>query len=273
VHSSRVRTLSRLVPPIAAVILLPSAIAATTSQDAGILLSQGKPVVTSTNESASLTGAKAVDGNSSTRWASAVSADPQWLRVDLGRPVTVHRVKLDWEAAYAKKYRLEISDDGTHFTTIAAIDNGDGKTDDLAGLSAHGRFLRFVGLTRATKYGYSFWEISAFGTPDSAGDNQAPTVPQNLQAGAPTSTSVTLDWQASTDNVGVTGYDILRNGQVVATRGEPAGAAGLPLPPSRDGPRLRRVPLLRPAVTGACPRDRQPSIAGYGRTELAVKTW
>src|SRR5436309_1745977 len=95
VPSPRVRTLTRLIPPIAVIIMLPSAIAATTAQDADILLSQGKPVATSTNESSSLNGAKAVDGNSSTRWASAVSADPQWLRVDLGRAVTVHRVKLD----------------------------------------------------------------------------------------------------------------------------------------------------------------------------------
>ena len=38
---------------------------------------------------------------------------------------------LNWEAAYAKKYRIEVSDDGTNFTTAATVDSGDGKTDDL----------------------------------------------------------------------------------------------------------------------------------------------
>ncbi len=41
-------------------------------------------------------------------------------------------------------------------------------------------------------------------------DSQAPTVPTGLR-GAATGTSVTLNWTASTDNVGVTAYDIYRN--------------------------------------------------------------
>jgi chitodextrinase len=196
--------------------LLSSAVALP-AHAADVLLSQGKPVVNSTSESTSLTGDKAVDGNSKSRWASAVSADPQWLRVDLGQPSTVNRVKLDWEAAYAKKYRLEISDDGVAFTTIATVDNGDGKTDDLPGLSAHGRYLRLVGTTRATKYGYSLWEIQAFGTSDSTGDTQAPSAPTGLGTGATTANSIALTWSPSTDNVGVTGYDVLRDGQPAAT--------------------------------------------------------
>ncbi|KAA2261549.1 alkaline phosphatase [Solihabitans fulvus] len=184
---------------------------------ADILLSQGKPVATSTVEKPSLSGDKAVDGDTTTRWASAVSADPQWLRVDLGQPSTVHRVQLNWEAAYAKKYRIEISDDGVHFSVVTTVDNGRGGTDTLSGLNAHGRYLRFVGTTRATKYGYSLWEIQAFGTADSTGDTQPPTRPTGLTTGAVTANSVALSWSPSTDNVGVVGYDVLRAGQVVAT--------------------------------------------------------
>ncbi|AWS48771.1 fibronectin type III domain-containing protein [Streptosporangium sp. 'caverna'] len=50
-----------------------------------------------------------------------------------------------------------------------------------------------------------------------SGDRQAPTVPGNLTVTAKTATSVTLSWSASTDNVGVTGYQVLRNGTAVAT--------------------------------------------------------
>ncbi len=215
--STRLRTLTRFTPVIAVIALLPSAIAAAgPTQAADVLLSQGKPVATSTVESSSYAGAKAVDGSATTRWASAEGADPQWLRVDLGQAAAVHRVVLNWEAAYAKKYRIEVSDDGTTFTTAAAVDNGDGKTDDLS-LTAHGRYVRFVGLTRATSYGYSFWEMQVFGSTDSSGDTQAPTTPTGLTAGTATATSVTLTWNAATDNVGVAGYDVLRNGAPVAT--------------------------------------------------------
>ncbi|WP_347219805.1 endonuclease [Chryseobacterium sp.] len=39
-------------------------------------------------------------------------------------------------------------------------------------------------------------------------DNQAPTTPTNLTTNTPTSNSISLSWTASTDNVGVTTYDI-----------------------------------------------------------------
>lgn len=42
-------------------------------------------------------------------------------------------------------------------------------------------------------------------------DNEAPTTPTNLVGSNITSNSVTLNWDASTDNIGVTGYDIYRN--------------------------------------------------------------
>ncbi|RUT36321.1 alpha-amylase [Paenibacillus zeisoli] len=48
----------------------------------------------------------------------------------------------------------------------------------------------------------------------SAGDTIAPTVPTNVK-GTATTTSIALEWTASTDNVGVTGYDIY-SGSVVA---------------------------------------------------------
>ncbi|MFL9834665.1 endonuclease [Chryseobacterium terrae] len=49
-----------------------------------------------------------------------------------------------------------------------------------------------------------------WGTPTT--DTQAPTAPANLIANNPTSSTVDLSWTASTDNVGVTGYDVYANG-------------------------------------------------------------
>ncbi|HEY3766461.1 MAG TPA: alkaline phosphatase family protein [Gaiellales bacterium] len=52
------------------------------------------------------------------------------------------------------------------------------------------------------------------------GDTQAPSVPQNVSALANGPTSVTVTWSPSSDNVGVTGYDIFRNGAKLKTVGQ-----------------------------------------------------
>lgn len=49
------------------------------------------------------------------------------------------------------------------------------------------------------------------GTP---ADTQAPTAPGNLSTSNVTSSSATLSWSASSDNVGVTGYDVYANGSL-----------------------------------------------------------
>ena len=50
------------------------------------------------------------------------------------------------------------------------------------------------------------------------GDTQAPTGPSSLSATATSSSSVQLSWPAATDNVGVAGYRVFRNGtQVIET--------------------------------------------------------
>ena len=48
-------------------------------------------------------------------------------------------------------------------------------------------------------------------------DTQSPSVPTNLSAFAGSATQVNLNWAASTDNVGVTGYTVYRNGSSIGT--------------------------------------------------------
>jgi chitodextrinase len=55
---------------------------------------------------------------------------------------------------------------------------------------------------------------SATGTPP---DTEAPTVPANLTATAISSSQINLTWNASTDNIGVTGYKIFRDSSQVGT--------------------------------------------------------
>lgn len=60
------------------------------------------------------------------------------------------------------------------------------------------------------------------------GDTQAPTAPTGLTSPAKTSSSVSLSWGASTDNVGVTAYDIYSGAnQVLSVSGTSGTVSGL----------------------------------------------
>ncbi|MER7546531.1 glycosyl hydrolase family 18 protein [Spirillospora sp. NPDC127506] len=64
------------------------------------------------------------------------------------------------------------------------------------------------------------------GTP--GGDTQAPTAPTGLRSTGKTATSVSLAWNAATDNVGVTGYDVYNGGAKAASvTGTSADIGGL----------------------------------------------
>lgn len=91
-----------------------------------------------------------------------------------------------------------------------------------------------AGLSADTAYRYmvqaydAAGNVSALSSPvdtrtlPNGGDTTPPSVPVNLTVGTRTSSSIALSWTASTDNVGVTGYQVLRNGAVVGT---PAGTS------------------------------------------------
>lgn len=55
------------------------------------------------------------------------------------------------------------------------------------------------------------------GTTERTGDTIAPTAPSNLLATTGGTNEVSLSWTASMDDVGVTGYDVYRNGTPVGT--------------------------------------------------------
>jgi beta-glucanase (GH16 family) len=59
--------------------------------------------------------------------------------------------------------------------------------------------------------------VAVYNKAPGGGDVTPPSTPTGLTASGTTSTSTNLSWTASTDNVGVTGYDVLRNGTPVAT--------------------------------------------------------
>jgi len=115
----------------------------------------------SASERADLGPAQAIDHDENTRWSSGFS-DDQFLVLDYGHTVTVNRVHIDWERAHANQYELQMSSDGSNWTTIKSVLNSQGGSEDWTGLSGQGRYLRMKGIQRSSGYGYSIFEIQAF---------------------------------------------------------------------------------------------------------------
>ncbi|MEU0156547.1 discoidin domain-containing protein [Micromonospora fulviviridis] len=122
-----------------------------------------RPVTASSIQGAVFPAPDAVDGNRDSRWSSEAS-DAQWIRVDLGSRQAVCRVVLNWEAAYGRAYRLELSDDGRTWSTLYRQDAGKGGTETISA-SGVGRYLRLYGTRRATRHGYSLWELRVYTRP------------------------------------------------------------------------------------------------------------
>ncbi len=148
----------------AAVVLLAGAIVTIVTIPAGAattLLSQDRPATASSTESGAFPASAAVDGNTGTRWSSQFS-DPQWIQVDLGATATVSQVVLNWEAAYATAFQIQVSNDASTWTSIYSTTSGTGGTQTLT-ISGSGRYVRIYGTSRATPYGYSLWEFQVYG--------------------------------------------------------------------------------------------------------------
>src|SRR5690349_3812406 len=141
-----------------------AAVTLTANAASETLLSPNRPATASSVEASSFGPEKAFDGKSTTRWASAGGADPQWIQVDLGATSTVAHVDLRWEAAYGRAYRIQVSTDGSNWRQVYSTATGDGGTDDLTGLNAAGRYVRLTGTARGTQWGYSLYEFKVYGT-------------------------------------------------------------------------------------------------------------
>ncbi|MGY3340657.1 hypothetical protein ACVW0K_006756 [Streptomyces filamentosus] len=158
---TRARTAASLVSLGALLAASLTTLAAAPASAAETLLSQGKTATASTTEGAGFPASAAVDGDPGTRWASQWS-DGQWLQVDLGRTATVSRIVLNWEAAHATAYDIQLSDDGTTWRTVKSVTGSDGGTDEIA-VSGTGRHVRLQGVTRSGGYGLSLWEFKVYG--------------------------------------------------------------------------------------------------------------
>ncbi|MBO0932008.1 cellulase family glycosylhydrolase [Fibrella aquatilis] len=99
---------------------------------------------------------------------------------------------------------------GTCIIPANTTTDGDYRSSTFS-LSAGQQILRVNRLTGVDAQ-YTYADL-AVGTPDT----QAPTVPGSLALFSKTDSTVTVQWGAATDNEGIRGYELSRNGTVVGT--------------------------------------------------------
>jgi hypothetical protein len=162
------------------------------------------------------------DGNANTYWESNNNAFPQWLQVDLGTSTQVNQAILKLPPATAWNTRTQTlsiqgSTNGTSFSDLKASagysfnpSSGNAVTIDFTAASARFVRLNFTGNTAWPAGQLS--ELEIYGPV--SGDSQAPGAPGGLAYTQPASGQIRLTWNASADNVGVTGYDVYANGQL-----------------------------------------------------------
>jgi len=137
---------------------------ATPSDDANFALNQS--TLASSTEVSSATG-RAVDGNLNTFWQSGVissSASQAWLRAQLhaSTPVIIDRVVVKWHQTYfAKEYDVQISDNGTSWTTVHTNNAGAIGTQNLSFTATSARYVRLY-MRKNNKANYRVAEFEVY---------------------------------------------------------------------------------------------------------------
>lgn len=116
---------------------------------------------------------EANDNNKGSRWWSSTDApmtdaekDDQWWQVDLGQRRIFNTIHILWEGAWGQSFDIQMSNDGSAWTTVKEIRDQDLSSQtfpylQILTLDANktARYVRFQGIKRGTNYAYSFWEF------------------------------------------------------------------------------------------------------------------
>jgi len=103
-----------------------------------------------------------IDGDKLTRWSSNYT-DNQWISFDFGQPKALSKIILCWEKAYAADYDILISDDNQNWKALESLKDRQGGDEEIEFLPIKTRFVKILGIKRATEFGISLWETLFFG--------------------------------------------------------------------------------------------------------------
>ncbi len=131
-----------------------------TPPPAGGNLALGQPAMASRFE-LGYNAAKAVDGDSTSRWW-ARSDSTQWWQVDLRGSYSLNRVVINWHSYYAEEYRVQISADGKSWTTVKEMKDRRGGREEITFSNRNGRYLRIECRKARSNDGYSINEVEVY---------------------------------------------------------------------------------------------------------------
>ena len=154
-------------------------------------------------------GANNIGSTSSVTFTTSDASAPSAPGTPTFSSVTMTSATVNWTAASdnvdVTGYQYQINSGS--WQTLGNV-----LTTNLTGLSAVTTYTVNV----RARDGAGNWgpaSSASFTTPDTA----APTIPTGLTASAPNSNRVNLSWSAASDNIGVSGYRIYRNGGFIDT--------------------------------------------------------
>ncbi|MGY5035199.1 discoidin domain-containing protein [Streptomyces sp. 900116325] len=167
--------------------------------------------------------ANANDGNPATYWESRNGDLPQWIQADLGASVRVDRVVLrlpdGWEPR-TQTLKIQGSANGSDFTDLTpskdyAFTPTGGETATVSFDATTTRYVRVLVSANTGRTAAQLSELEIYGP--GTGDTDPPTAPGGLAYTEPASGRIKLTWQASTDDKGVTGYDIYADNTLLSS--------------------------------------------------------
>ncbi|MEU3187526.1 discoidin domain-containing protein [Streptomyces sp. NPDC006923] len=160
------------------------------------------------------------DGNKATYWESRNNAFPQWIQADLASSVRVNQVVLrlpDGWGARDQTLKVQGSTNNVDFADLTAskaytFNSAGANTVTIPFDATTQRYVRVLITANTGQPGGQLSELEVYGP--ETGDTTAPTAPAELTYTQPASGQIRLSWRPSTDNTGVTGYDIYANNQL-----------------------------------------------------------
>lgn len=178
-------------------------------------LATNKPVTASTSADGKQAD-YAVDGDMSTRWVGSRGVKDSWIVADLGMNTRMDGVRIMWEASYASKYTIDVSDDGETWKTAAAVTSPAVSGEKIVTVQTAlpqgttGQYLRIKGVEMALpQYGLSIWELEIYGGLQMDSDNVAAGKPvldaagQSAAAAADGKTDTVWSTDQGTDSLTV----------------------------------------------------------------------
>ncbi len=123
--------------------------------------------VSASSENGANTPDKAVDGIADSRWESVHNSDDEWLQLELVTPQTIYQMKIFWEAASAKEYKVYFSETGDENDWVEVYHGNfsqGARTDTIEpSVIMQTKYIKIVGISRTTDYGYSIYEVELYG--------------------------------------------------------------------------------------------------------------